>query len=1032
MKKNVGKLFVVLMLLFQSIPVAECAQAITTESEQPHGQQVAVSSEALKESTTVSDNGNSTTPSQASVLKPSTSSQSSTTVPTAKSSSSSQSLEQTTTSTHEETKQTVPKAPAPTPAITKGINTDIEREETPEILINYEEELLEGFDSAAAYELRFGNKNKISVSNVVSYKITEEMFGKVWKIVRLGNGHTTQESLAQDLTIGWRQQLPESLITVEDETEKDKNDGKLIGVDAKMQYRKQGETDWLQGALNGIVENLDPGAYEVRYAANHGGDKFASLPINKTINPGLEREETPTIRINYEMELLEDFDPEASYELRFDTNNIIFVSNIASYKITENMFSKVWKIVRLGDRQTTQESKAQNLTIKDRQQLPENLIKVEGETEKNKNDGKLIGVGLEMQYRKQGETDWLQGASNDRVENLGPGTYEVRYAANQEGNKFASLPIEKTIKPGLEREEAPAFTIDYENEKFLKLDPAAIYELTEIPVFPLREKLNKPLVITPGQSTYQITEEMLGKKWRIVRKARSAEFMDSQAQDIYLDQRFNISAETFTAIKETRPGAGDGKLKNVFKNTQYREKGSPNWLDGETHGTVEHLPEAVYEIRYKGDTGQRMFASEIIEVDLANGLIQKIKPEIKIDYERELLYDYLLNEQYKTASYVIDHWIYAPQPKNLEVPITEEMFDTWTYINIEEQIGISVASDVQKFVIPKRQTLDGKTISVDHETYGGAKDGRLTGIFTTMEYRRTGSNKWLKGTTDGTIKNLSPGTYEIRQAGSNAEQKFASLPITREIKAGVPKAKTPQLSLNYEGETLDGLDVSATYQLTLDGKEYLVKGIKSYAIPPEMFGKDITIIQVGDGKDSLNSDPQKLMIKARPVIDTKVIQAINVSGQKKQDGQLKGITADMEYRISGTSAWHQGTKEGVISNLSAGTYEIRYSSSNEKQRFASASIEKIIGTRTESVPTGPSEKPSAGKPVPKQPANKTQNTKVQAGQISKAVRVEKPSVKARPKSLLKAGDEPSYNMILVGIGLLAVLILYWKKRYKKS
>ncbi|MDT2598561.1 LPXTG cell wall anchor domain-containing protein [Enterococcus hulanensis] len=339
---------------------------------------------------------------------------------------------------------------------------------------------------------------------------------------------------------------------------------------------------------------------------------------------------------------------------------------------------------------------------------------------------------------------------------------------------------------------------------------------------------------------------------------------------------------------------------------------------------------------------------------------------------------------------------------------------------------------MQKFVIPKRQTLDGKTISVDHETYGGAKDGHLTGIFTTMEYRRTGSDKWLKGTTDGTIKNLSPGSYEIRQAGSNAEQKFASLPITKEIKTGVPKAKMPQLSLNYEGETLDGLDVSATYQLTLDGKEYLVKGIKSYAIPPEMFGKDIKIVQVGDGKDSLNSDPQNLMIKARPVIDTKVIQAIKTSGQKKQDGQLKGITADMEYRISGTSAWHQGTKEGVISNLYAGTYEIRYSSSNEKQRFASASIEKIIGTSTESVPTGPSEKPSAGKPVPKQPANKTQNTKVQAGQISKAIQVEKPSVKTRPKSLLKAGDETSYNMILVGIGLLAVLTLYWKKRYKKS
>jgi len=1027
LNKNVGKLFVVLMLLIQFIPVAECVQAVTTESGQPQSQQGAVSSEALKESTTVSDNSNSSTPSQASVLKPSASSQSRTAVPTA-SSSSSQSLEQTTTSTCEETKQTVSKATTPTSTITKGINTDLEREETPEIKINYEEELLEGFDSAASYELRFGNKNKISVSNVVSYKITEEMIGKVWKIVRLGNGQTTQESLAQDLTIGWRQRLPEILITVEDETEKDKNDGKLIGVGLEMQYRKQGETDWLRGASNSKEENLCPGTYEIRYAADQQEEKFASLPIKKTINPGLEREKKPSIRINYEMELLENFEPEAAYKLRFDNNNIIFVSNVASYKITENMFSKVWKIVRLGDGQTTQESESHNLTIKDRQQLPEDLIRVEDETEKDKNDGKLTGVGLEMQYRKQGEADWLQGAPNDRVENLGPGTYEVRYAADQQEEKFASLPIEKIIKPGLEREEAPAFTIDYENEKFLQLDPAATYELTEIPVFPLREKLDKPLVILPGQSTYKLTDEMLGKKWRIVRKARSVEFMDSQAQDIYLDQRINIRADTFTAIKETSPRAGDGKLKNVFKNTQYREKGSSTWLDGETHGTVEHLAEAVYEIRYKADARQRVFASEIIEVDLANGVIQKIKPEIKIDYERELLYDYLLNEQYKTASYVTDHWVYAPQPRNLEVPITEEMFDTWTYINIEEQKGVSVASDVQKFVIPKRQTIDEKTISIDHETYGGAKDGRLTGIFTTMEYRRTGSNKWLKGTPDGTIKNLSPGSYEIRQAGSNAEQKFASLPITREIKAGVPKTKTPQLSLNYEGETLDGLDMSATYQFTLDGKEYIVKGVKSYAIPPEMFGKDLTIIQVGDGKDSLNSDPQKLIIKARPVIDTKVIQAINVSGQKKQDGQLKGITADMEYRISGTSAWRQGTKEGVISNLSAGTYEIRYSSSNEKQRFASASIEKIIGTSAENVPTGPSEKPS----VPMQPANKTQNTKVQAEQISKAVQVEKPSVKTRPKTLLKAGDKTSYMMIMIGIGMLAVLTLYWKKRYKKS
>ncbi|MBO0409561.1 hypothetical protein JZO81_00750 [Enterococcus hulanensis] len=915
------------------------------------------------------------------------------------------------------------------------IKAGIDREKIPTITINYEKEILEGFDPAGTYEVKFDAKTQYTVSGETTFKITDgsdstfNMFSKVWKITKKNTNDQKPDSVQQELTIKARQQLPDGWVTAKDETAKDQNDGKLIGVDQAYEYRKTGEKSWIKGSTNSTVEGLAPGTYEIRMFASNTGLVFVSNTITKTINPGKAREETPEIKVNYEKEQLEGFDDQASYVIRFN-QDVVSVSGTTTFKIPDDMFqNRWWKVIKKGDGQATQDSNPQDLLIKSRPYLPESGITVKHETEKNKNDGKLINVGSDRQYRMLGDQDWLIGTTNGTVENLSPGTYEIQIAPSNDSQTFASSVVTKTIEAGLITEETPGIAIDYENELLTNLDPAATYELKGVETFPPHTETGESVTISPGSDTYQITDNMMGKRWFIIRKARSNEYNDSVEQSLYLDLRWTINAANFTAIKETQAGTKDGKLKNVFLNTQYRKKGDNNWLIGEQSGTVEGLEEAVYEIRYKADKDQRMFASKIVEVDLSNGLIQKIKPEIKIDYEREMLVNYLPNEQYKTASYVVDHWVNAPQPENLAVSITEEMFDTWTYVNIEAQAGVAVASEIQKFVIPARQTVDEKSVSVENESYAGAKDGRLTGILPNMEYRKTGASDWQKGTADGTITNLPAGTYEIRKASSNTEQKFASLPIKKEVKAGIPKAKTPELTVNYEGETLDGLDASAEYQITLDRKNYPVKGIKTYKIPPEMFGKDIRIVRVGDGKNSLTSDPQQLTVKARPVLDAKVVQVINESGKKKQDGQLKGVTADMEYRQVGEESWHQGTEKGVISNLAAGTYEIRYASSNDKQRFASESIAKVIKTDSEQAPVEPTptpipkpksqskSQPSAGKPTSKTPT----------GQLKKSVPAQKKTGKTYPRTLLKAGEKKVYGMMLAGILILTVVAIYWKK-----
>lgn len=640
------------------------------------------------------------------------------------------------------------------------------KEPTPTITIDFVNEQLTGFDSAGRYEIEHGQL-KESVSGSTTFSITDDMMSKYWKIKKLGNGTTTDDSEQQELLIPGRAQLPEDWIQAFDETVQGKNDGYLLGVNSEQEYRLLGEPSWLKGYGSGKIENLAPGTYEIRTA---NGYQFVSPIVQKTIKAGLPQHPIPTITIDYEEELLKGFDPNGNYKLwHFPTSKE--VTGQTEIKLSEDMFGKGWEIVRIGEDGVVQDSEGQELLIDHRTIIPEQIIEAIPESAQGENDGQIKGVDSNMSYRKVGSNDWLLGPPDRVAKNLEPGEYEMCYLGSNVAKKFASKLVKRIVEAGLPREATPTITIDYEAEKLIGFDENSKYEVN----FGSGKKE------IANQTELKITEEMFGTGGTIVEKGDGTNTQNSKAQILTIPWRQTLLENHVTAIDESAKGENDGKLQGINLAREYRKKGDTNWIKGASNSTVENLAPGQYEIRYFGSNQTKKFASLIITKTINAGLPREATPAIKIDYEKEKLTGFLVDAKYKLF---LGNTIIEIE-NQAEITIAEEMMSDqeWQIIR-KAQDSTKLDSDPQLLTIPKRQAIPENSIKSVDESILGKKDGQLQGVLSTMEYRLIGTTEWIVGTDSGVIANLESGEYEIRYRGSNSLQTFHGTLLKKTIKQG--------------------------------------------------------------------------------------------------------------------------------------------------------------------------------------------------------------------------------------------------------
>lgn len=526
----------------------------------------------------------------------------------------------------------------------------------------------------------------------------------------------------------------------------------------------------------------------------------------------------------------------------------------------------------------------------DRESAPE--VKATAETVSGKHDGKLEGVDTSMQLGKPRaqmmfikESDLVDG---DKLENLAPGSYRLRYGATTNYN--ASKTVTVTVDAG-----------------------------------------RKLVVTLPAEQVgYTLTADATELDWHgsatLSFSLDSNYFADGKKFAVKVNgEKVELAANGIYKIKDV-----EGDVNVTVEGVRKHEAVNDEWLsDDSTHwhqcACGDKIDEAKHDFEWvvvkaptateKGSKQQKckVCGHKLAEVEIPAAAIVGYSDEYDGDYHTV---DATSLPEGATAQYSTDgkNW-------SSEAPKIKDV-DTLT-VSYEVTIdGVKAEGKVTLEVKPRAITVTAQDAS---KTYGEA-DPVFTWDVT--------SGKLVAGETLQGLEierenndNVRDGGYALQLTqpeGANPNYSITFVDGTFTINQRLLTVTWGTTEFTYDGEehcpeatlvnVIDGDDLGATvegsqveagdsYQANLTALTGKAAG--NYALPTEGLTCDFSIKNAAQGA---------------PVVQA---AAETVSG--KRDGKITGVDATMEWRAKGADEYQavgEGTAE--LMGLAAGTYEVRY------------------------------------------------------------------------------------------------------------
>lgn len=201
-------------------------------------------------------------------------------------------------------------------------------EETPEIQIDYVNNMLTGFDEDVEYLI-----NDVAiVPEEDSIAIDDSWYGNTMSIVRKSRGNGYSDSEAQELNIP---AIPDTPIGVS------AGYNKISGTTTDMQYKSSASDTWISCSGTEIV-NLDAGTYDVRtkattksFASKSVQVEVLDLPIKPT-TPPLEKEYTIETSVYYD-----ETNNRVVFSTTNNTENTIYATGVVAVYDTNGILKYI-------------------------------------------------------------------------------------------------------------------------------------------------------------------------------------------------------------------------------------------------------------------------------------------------------------------------------------------------------------------------------------------------------------------------------------------------------------------------------------------------------------------------------------------------------------------------------------------------------------------------------------------------------------------------------------------------------------------
>lgn len=481
---------------------------------------------------------------------------------------------------------------------------------------------------------------------------------------------------------------------------------------------------------------------------------------------------------------------------------------------------------------------------------------------------------------------------------ISTGITEIKVTATDNAGNEATERFTVKVK-GPEKQ--PAAKIDYRDEKLTNLVPGGNYTIdgTEY--------------TADGEGRIPIKGSWPDSSISITKKGNGSETTDSTAQNLSIPARPAAPGAPELSTRDDKSIT----LKTITGAQYRRTDGTDNWQDRTAFTGLAQ--KTIYRFRaYYPATDTRFASLESDEAQIATMPTAPTPDKLRIGYAAETL--------------AFTDGIKAFTDQSCTTRVTagsvEDYMGRTVYIRYPAN-GIIPASLTTAVSIPARpaRPIPGATDA----SYPTATDGAITGLTsgTTYEYRVKDANgnfgAWKDATPGGTkIENLPAGDYEVRvKAVETGNVSFQSEAADIAIGAKpATKYEMPDVRIDYLAETLTGFVPGAKY--TIGGDTIAAGADGTLPIKKEWFGKTLSIMRNGNGKDKLDSDAQSLPVPARPVKPTPTGVDVSTAGGT---GKLADLTAGTAYEVStgGGRPWvsHTADGSGQITGLAPGTYVVR-------------------------------------------------------------------------------------------------------------